>query len=68
MGRVLTSGDEDWPSVEGNLSKDRKIWMWMTRILIREGEEPEVSGLFYKAVVHAVFLLGADMWVLNPHI
>ena len=68
MGRVLTSGDEDWPSVKVNLSKDRKSWMLMTRILIREGEEPEVSGLLFKAVVHAVLIFGADMWVLNPHI
>ena len=30
----------------------------MTRILILEGEEPEVSGLLYKAVVHAVLPFG----------
>ena len=50
----------------GKLRKARKIWMWMTRILSREGGDLKVSGLFFKAVVQAVLLLGADMWVLTP--
>ena len=35
MGRVLTVGDDNWPTVAGNLRKDRKNWTWMKRILIR---------------------------------
>ena len=42
--------------------------MQMTRILIREGADPKVSGLLFKAVVHAVLLLGEETWVLTPRI
>ena len=38
----------------------------MTRILIREGEDQKVSGLFFKAFLQAVLLLGAEKWVLSP--
>ena len=37
---VLTAGDDNWPSVAGKLSKSRKSWMRMMRILRREGAEP----------------------------
>ena len=70
LGRVLTTGDDDWLEVAGNLRKARAIWMRMTSILSREGAEPKVSGLFFKAViqavVHAVLLFGAETWVLTP--
>ena len=33
LGRVLMAGDDDWPSVAGNLRKARKICTRMTRIL-----------------------------------
>ena len=61
MGRVLPAGDDGWPEVAGNLRKARKSWIWMTRILSREGADPKVSGLFFKAVVQAVLLSGADI-------
>ena len=66
MGRVLTAGDDDCLAVAGNLRKDRKSWMRMTRILIREGEILKVSGLFFKDVVQAVLLFRAVTWVLTP--
>ena len=66
MGRVLTAGDDDWPVVVGNLRKARKIWMRTTRILIRDGEDPKISGLFFKAFVQAVLIFGAETWVLTP--
>ena len=31
----------------------------------REGADPKVSGSFYKAVAQAVFLFGAETWVLT---
>ena len=33
--RVLTAGGDNWLSVAGNLSKVRKNWVCMMRILIR---------------------------------
>ena len=59
MGRVLALGYDYWKAVAANLRKARKICMWMTRILIREGEDTKVSGLFFKVVVEAVLILGA---------
>ena len=50
------AGDGDGPTVEGNLSKSRKSWMQMTRILVWEGADPKVSGLFFKAAVQVVLL------------
>ena len=41
LGRVLTTGDDNCTAVSGNLRKDRKIWMQMTRILRQEGGGPE---------------------------
>ena len=66
MGRVLTERDEDWPKGTGNLRKDRKRWGRMARILSQEGGEPKVLGIFSKAVVQAVLVLGEETWVLNP--
>ena len=36
------------------------------RILGREGEDPRVSGLFFKAAVQVVFVFGSDTWFLVP--
>ena len=66
LGSVLTAGDNDWLAVVGNLGKARKSWGRLSRILIREGEYPKVSGNVYKAMAQLVLLFGAKMWVLTP--
>ena len=38
----------------------------MKRILVREGAYPRIWGLFFKAVVQAVLILGSETWVLTP--
>ena len=65
LGRVLTAGDDDWPTVVGNLSKSRKSWRRLSQILIREGADPKVSGHFFEAVSQALLLFGAEMWVIT---
>ena len=52
--------------VVDNLGKARKSWGRLSRVLGREGEEPKVSGNFYKVVAQAVVLFGVDTWVLTP--
>ena len=42
LGRLMTAGDGDWPSVLGNLQRARKSWGRLSRILIREGADPKV--------------------------
>ena len=68
LGRVLTAASDDWTVLVGNLRKARKIWEQMARIMGQEVANPRVSGIFFKVVVHTVFLFGSEMWVLTPHI
>ena len=63
---MLTAGDDDWFAVVGNLSKVRKSWGQLLRILIGEGADPKVSGHFFKAVSQVVLLFGAETGVLTP--
>ena len=66
LGLVMTKGDHDWPAVAVNLSKARKIWGRLSWILCREGGDARVSGNFFKAVVQAVLMFGAETWLLTP--
>ena len=68
LGRVMTAGDKDWPAVSGNLVKARRSWGRLSWILIREGAYKRVSGNFFKAMVQAMLLFGAETWVLIPRI
>ena len=61
----MTAGDNNWPAVVGNLSKARKSWGRLSRILRWEGADARVSGNVFKAVVQAVLLFGAETWVLT---
>ena len=57
---------DDWPTVVYNLSKARKSWGLLLRILSREGVDPKVLVHFLKAVTQVVLLFGAETWVLTP--
>ena len=54
--RVMTVGDNNWPSVTVNLRKYWNSCSWMTRILVQKGAEPRVSDSFFKAVVKALLI------------
>ena len=58
LGRVMTAGDDNWKAVAGNLRKARKICARTKIILIWEGADPNVSGIFFKVVVQAVLIFG----------
>ena len=62
----MTAGNDDWPSVAGNLAKARKSWGRLQEILRREGATPRISGNFFKAVVQQVLLFRAETWVVTP--
>ena len=40
LGRILTATDDDWPAVVGNLGKARRSWGRLSRVLGREGADP----------------------------
>ena len=62
------ASDDKWPVVMGNLWKAQKIWARLSSILVREGASTRVLGVFSKAVVQAVMILGSETWVITPHI
>ena len=67
LGRVISAADDDCLKVVINLEKAQAVWWWLMRILSREGAMPRVSGFFFKDVVHLVLILGAETWVVTPH-
>ena len=64
LGRILDRSDNDWPAVLRNVGKACRVWSRLGKLLRREGEEPRVSVMFYRAVVQAVLILEAETWVL----
>ena len=65
LGRVMTTGDDDWPAVVGNLCNARKIWGRLLRILRQEGADLKVSGHLFKSVTQAVLFFRVETWVLT---
>ena len=65
LERVLMEEYDDCPVVVGNLRNAQKSWERLKRILGWEGTNPYVSGIFSKAVVQAVLLLGSETWLLT---
>ena len=66
LGWVISAVDNYWTAVVGNLSKARVVWRRLTRILIRKGAAPQVSGFLFKAMVQSVILFSAETWVVTP--
>ena len=59
LGRLLLSStDDDWPTIYSNLSKARKRWGVVARVLTREGAAPRASAIFYTAIVQ----INASLW------
>ena len=51
-----------------NPRKVRKKREKLSWVLVRDGEDEWVLGLFYIELVHEVLLYGSDMWVISPRI
>ena len=63
LRRLLTTTDDDWPAVAGNIQKARVSWGRLARVLGREGADSKVSRSFYTAVTQQVLLFGAETWL-----
>ena len=68
LGRVILATDDDWLAAMKNLSRSRKVWGRMPRILSREGAAPRVSGFFFKDLIQAVPLFREETWVVTPRV
>ena len=67
LGRVLECYNSDWPALWKNLQKAKHKWALISRPLIKTGVSPRIVGMFYKAIVQAIFLLyGSETWVVTP--
>ena len=66
LGRVISETDDNWPKVVRKLARTKTVWRRMPHILSREGATPRVSCLFFKAVIQAVLLLGAETRLVTP--
>ena len=58
LGRMLFRLDHNCPAVLHNIWKARQMLGCLGKLLQREGEQPAVSGKFYRAVFQAVMLFG----------
>ena len=63
--RLLDRSYNEWPEVLCIIRKARQVWGRLGKLLRREGGYPAVSEKFYREVVQAALLFGADIWVLT---
>ena len=66
LGRLLTFDDRDGQAVRANLTKARKCWARLSRVLRAENATPAICGTFYLATVQAVLLFGSEGWNITP--
>ena len=66
LGQLILATEYNWPAVVRNLVQSKTVWRRMSHILRREGAMPQVSGFFFKAVIQAVLLFGAETLVVTP--
>ena len=66
LGRVMTAGNDYWPTVVGKLHRARKSWGGLLQKFSREGAYLKVSRHFLKSVTQTVlFFWGGDVGT-NP--
>ena len=61
----MDRSDKDWTAVLRNFSKACRVWNRLGKLLQKEGADPRVSAMFYRAVVQSVLIFGAEDWVLS---
>jgi hypothetical protein len=65
LGWLLSNTDDEWLALHKNLTKARKRWATVSRVLAREGASPRVLAMFYKVVVQSVPLYGCETLVVG---
>ena len=64
MGRPLDQTDDNWPAVQWIIMRARSVWGRLGTLLLREGSDPRVAEMFYRAVVQEILMYGSETWVL----
>ena len=65
LGRILACDDDDTKAIEHQIARARTKWRSMASILKKDGANAATMAIFYKTVVQAVLLYGAESWVVN---
>ena len=68
LGHLLMYMYNNWLTVVANLQKARKKWDWLSRTLVREGENACTPGNFFEVVVQAVLLFVLKSYVITPRV
>ena len=68
LGKMLLFSNDNWLAVEQNLKRAQGKWVWLAKILEREGADRRMEGGVYVVVVQAVLLFGSKTWVMTPHL
>ena len=59
LGRPIDQRYDDWPEIRQNIIILRTVWGRLGNLLQREGADPRVPEIFYRAVTQAVLLFGS---------
>jgi len=65
LGRAESHTDSDWGALHTNLRRAHYKWYKLSKLLTREGANPRIFGMFYKAVVQTVLLFGCESWTMT---
>ena len=68
LGQPIDQTDDGFPDVRRNIMHASLVWGRLGTLLLREGEDPKVSGGLFMAVVQAILLYGSETWVLSASI
>ena len=68
LGKMLSSSDNNWTSVERNLRREQGKWVRSTKILGRKGADMRMAERFYVAVMQKVLLFWSKTWVMTPRL
>ena len=68
LGRPLEQTYDEWLAVIWNVNRLQRVWGRLGNILRREGANPKVAGIFYRAVTQVVILFVKRLiYPLNQH-
>ena len=65
LGRIFSQDDDDSKCINKQLKKARARWNNVAQVLSREGANAPTMARFYKAIIQAVLLYGADSWTIT---
>ena len=65
LGRKIINNNSDWAAVYQNMSKTRRRWGMIVRVLTNTGETVQAQGIIYKALAQSVILYVSEGWVVT---